>query len=124
MSSQKLEVFTLYLILIIFQVNLDSKCSLPSPEVLYPLCYRHDLCFWIKEFESEDALFAAIRHCCHDVVHSVKLLRVLRHEESDSLSFCYRIIYSRFDGPLSKRESVELQNRLRLVLIDLKFELR
>ena len=58
------------------------------------------------------------------MAHSVRLLRVLRHEESDLLSFCYRIIYSRCDGPLSHRETVELQNKLRLLLIDLNFDLR
>ena len=108
----------------ILQVNLDRSCELSAPRVVYPLCYRHDLCFWVNEIESEDVILAAIRHCCNDVVHSVRLLRILRHEESKLLSFCYRIIYSRCDGPLSHNETVELQNRLRLLLLDLKFELR
>ena len=110
--------------LFLFQVNLGLRCNLPNPKVMYPLCYRHDLCFWVKEAESEDVLLAAIRHCCGDIVHSVKLLRILRHEESGLLSFCYRMIYSRCDGPLSQKESVELQNKLRLCLIDLNFDLR
>ena len=94
------------------------------PTVVFPLCFRHDLCFWIEDAESEELLLAAIRYVTFDCVHSVKLLRILRHEETNSLSYCYRLIYSRCDGPLSHKGTVKLQNDLRRLLLRLNFHLR
>ena len=96
----------------------------PSPTSLFPLCYRHDLCFWLSELASEQTLLTALRYLADGAIHSVRLLRILRHEETDLISYCYRIIYSRCDGPLSHKESVALQNQIRLTLLDLKFQLR
>eukprot|EP00794_Sanderia_malayensis_P007194 gene7194-8000_t len=95
-----------------------------KPIVSYPLCYRHDLCFWVTDSVSEELLFAAIRFYTNVTIHSVRLLKILRHEETNLLSYCYRLIYSRCDGPLSHKETVMMQNALRLALMDMKFDLR
>ena len=106
-----------------FLYQIDQQEPVISP-VVYPFCFRHDLCFWIEDAESEELLLAAIRYVMLDCVHSVKLLRILGHDETNSLSYCYRLIYSRCDGLLSHKETVKLQNDLRRLLLRLNFHLR
>lgn len=92
--------------------------------IKFPLCYRHDLCFWLKEGNTENELLVAIRKLCGNLIHSFRLLKVLRYEDSDRISYCYRIIYNRIDGPFTHLDSVNLQNYLRKHLIGIGFELR
>ena len=97
--------------------------TLPTT-VKFPLCFRHDLCFWLKNGNTENQLLTAILQVADDIVHSVRLIKVLHYEDSDMISYCYRIIYCRVDGPLCHLESVILQNNLRKHLLKIGFELR
>ena len=90
----------------------------------YQLCYRHDLCFWLDGKHSENDLLTAVRYLCSDLMYAVRLLKVLRHEESDCISYCYRMLYSRVEGPLSHADTVAKQNELRWNLLDKGFQLR
>lgn len=92
--------------------------------IKHPLCYRHDLCFWLDNKHTEHDLMESISLSSHNFVHSVRLIKVLRHEESNCVSYCYRMIYARLDGPLSHEDSVQLQNKLRLFLLDQGYDLR
>lgn len=92
--------------------------------IKYPLCFRHDLCFWLDENSDEQKLYNAIRWVCKDIIHSVRLLKVLRHEESGCVSYCYRIMYCRVDGPLTRQDTVLMQNNLRKLLLENGFQLR
>ena len=57
-------------------------------------------------------------------VKEIKLTEIYHDENKHWLSFNYRMIYSRTDGPLSHLEAVELQNNLRRALIVLNFGLK
>ena len=92
--------------------------------IKHPLCYRHDLCFWLDEAHTEEHLLECIRLITHNLVHSVRLIKVLRHQETSCVSYCYRMIYGRLDGPMSHSDSVQLQNKLRLFLLHKGYVLR
>ena len=97
--------------------------TLPTT-IKFPLCFRHDLCFWLKNGNTENQLLAAIRRIAEETVHSVRLIKVLHYEDSEMISYCYRIMYCRVDGPLSHLESVNMQNKLRKYLMNIGYELR
>ena len=101
-----------------------TQHKLTNTLIKHTLCYRHDLCFWLDNNHSEDDLLRCIAVLCGCVVHSVRLLKVLRHVETGCTSYCYRIIYNRVDGPLSHQESVVLQNNLRLFMLHQGYMLR
>ncbi|XP_066926635.1 ferredoxin-fold anticodon-binding domain-containing protein 1 homolog [Clytia hemisphaerica] len=92
--------------------------------IKFSLCHRHDLCFWLDEKHTERDLFASIRQLCGGNVHSVRLIKVLKHTESNVVSFCYRMIYRRLDGPFHHEVCVKMQNKLRLYLLTMGFSLR
>ena len=95
-----------------------------SRSIQFSLCHRHDLCFWLDEVHTEKDLFASIRQMCGGYVHSVRLIKVLKHTESNLVSFCYRLIYSRLDGPFHHEVCVKMQNELRLYLLKKGYSLR
>jgi len=78
----------------------------------------------LEQGHTEDELVSAIRHIGGDYVHSIRLIKVLKYTESDLVSYCYRILYSRLDGALHHEACVTIQNELRLYLISLGFSLR
>lgn len=100
--------------------------------IRYPLCHRHDFCFWLDDDvtmlkmkkRSEADLLSAVRWVCGDIIHTMRLIKLLRHEESNMVSYCYRIIYGRLDGPLDHVTCVKVQNELRLYLLRLGYALR
>ena len=101
-----------------------TQHKLTNMLIKHTLCYRHDLCFWLNDNHSEADLLRCVTVLCGCVVHSVRLLKVLRHVETGCTSYCYRIIYNRVDGPLSHEESVVLQNNLRLFMLHQGYMLR
>ena len=84
----------------------------------------HDISFWVSHEVSQELFFFIIIALTKNCVKEVKLTEIYHDEDKHCLSFNYRMIYSRIDGPLSHLEAVELQNRLRRALIALGFGLK
>lgn len=94
------------------------------PLSLFPPSYVHDISFWVSDEISQELFITAAIGLTENCVKEIKLTEVYHDEEKHWLSFNYRMIYSRPDGPLSHLEAVEFQNRLRRALIVLKFGLK
>ncbi|XP_065669350.1 ferredoxin-fold anticodon-binding domain-containing protein 1 isoform X3 [Hydra vulgaris] len=115
---------------LLLHMNTDSELqilttpSLLRGSILYPLCYRHDLCLWLDNQHSEEELLSTILTNAHDCLYGIVLLKLLNYKESNLVSYCYRMIYSRLDGPLTHLDSVIIQNNVRLRLLEAGFKLR
>jgi len=92
--------------------------------IQYPLCFRHDICFWLKDGNTEDQFIQSIHSITKNLVHSVRLIKVLRYDSNEVVSYCYRVLYNRLDGPLNHLHTVHLQNIIRKHLLSIGFDLR
>ena len=97
---------------------------IPVPTNLFPPEHVHDISFWISDDVSQDLFFLTTAALAKKCVKEIKLTEIYHDEDKHCLSFNYRMVYSRVDGPLSHLEAVELQNRLRRALIVLGFGLK
>lgn len=78
----------------------------------------------MDELHTEKDLYKAMRLITRDYLHSVRLIKVLKHTETNLISYCYRMIYCRLDGPFHHEHCVGIQNELRKYLLKLEFKLR
>ena len=97
---------------------------LPVPKSLFPPEYVHDISFWIPDDVSQELFFLTTIAFTMNCVKEIKLTEIYHDEDKHCVSFNYHMVYSRVDGPLSHLEAVELQNRLRRLLILLGFGLK
>ena len=108
-----------------------------QPFSLYPPQYVHDVSFWVKdtgELEStlkdkvECQLFPVIREIAGLSIASKQCIDIYRPSEGQShygdISLCYRLIYCSLDRGLGHSEVLQLQQRIRDAIQDLKWELR
>lgn len=104
---------------------MDQRTTcIPVPINLFPPEHVHDISFWISDDVSQELFFLTTITLTKNCVKEIKLTEIYHDEDKHCLSFNYRMIYSRVDGPLSHLEAVELQNRLRRALIVLGFGLK
>lgn len=104
---------------------MDQRTTfIPVPINLFPPEHVHDISFWISDDVSQELFFLTTIALTKNCVKEIKLTEIYHDEDKHCLSFNYRMIYSRVDGPLSHLEAVELQNRLRRALIVLGFGLK
>ena len=104
--------------------QIEKTTFIPLPISLFPSTHVHDISFWISDNVSQELFFLTTMALTKNCVKEIKLTEIYHDEDKHMLSFNYRIIYSRVDGPLSHLEAVELQNRLRRALIVLGFGLK
>ena len=102
----------------------EKTTFIPTPINLFPPEHVHDISFWITDNVSQELFFFTAIALTKNCLKEIKLTEVYHEEEKHCLSFNYRMIYSRVDGPLSHFEAVDLQNRLRRALIVLGFGLK
>jgi phenylalanyl-tRNA synthetase beta subunit len=93
------------------------------PFSLFPPIYVHDISFSLTTDTTERRFFQAIHDITGNMVSDVFFRERYIDEVKDQVSYNYRMIYCRCDGPLSHVQTVEMQNKLRLLLLDLNFQL-
>ena len=105
--------------------RLDQRATfIPGSKNLFPPEHVHDISFWISDDVSQELFFLTTMAFTNNCVKEIKLTEIYHDEDKHYVSFNYRMVYSRVDGPLSHLEAVELQNRLRRVLLVLGFGLK
>ena len=108
-----------------------------QPFSLHPPKYVHDVSFWVKDtgvLESmlkdkvEYQLFPLIREIAGLSIASTQCIDIYRPSEGQShygdISLCYRLIYCSLDRGLGHSEVLQLQQKIRDAIQDLKWELR
>ena len=108
-----------------------------QPFSLYPPQYIHDVSFWVKdtgELESilkdkvEYQLFPVIREIAGLSIASTQCIDIYKPSEGQShygqVSLCYRLMYCSLDRGLGHSEVLQLQQRVRDAIQDLRWELR
>lgn len=93
------------------------------PFSLYPPVYIHDITFRLTTDATESKFFQAVHDVAGNMVSDVYCRDRYIDERKHQVSYNYRLIYCRCDGPLAHIQTVEIQNKLRLLLLDLKFHL-
>ena len=93
----------------------EQPTTVFHPFCLYPPSYTHDISFWVDSasVQFEKQLHAIVRSVtgitaisltCRDVYHPLNESRV---------GYCYRIVYSPYDIPLSRSETTIVQLKVR-----------
>ena len=108
----------------LFQANDRSSLGTFTPFSLYAPSYTHDISFWLTKVATEKDFFEAIFKTTQDCVVNVIFRERYHDKEQDLVSYNYRMVYSRCDGPLTHLQAVEMQNLLRRYLISRGFGLK
>lgn len=95
-----------------------------QPYSKYPECYK-DVTFWVPDGFHENSCHEVVRDVAGSLAESVTLVDEFTHPKTNRTSHCYRINYRSMDRSLTNAEINELQERLRMRLVDsLGVELR
>lgn len=98
-----------------------------SAESLYPPSYTHDISFWCRQDQLDEAkLTEVIVKETEDMVESVTCIDTFESpNDSDRVSYCYRMVYCSRTLALSRTKARELQLKLRAAVErELNVELR
>ena len=98
-----------------------------SSESLYPPSYTHDISFWCQRDQLDEAkLTEVIVKETEDMVDSVTRIDTFESpDDSDRVSYCYRVVYYSRTLALSRTKARELQLKLRAAMErELNVELR
>ena len=93
-----------------------SNTQLSRPFFLYPPSYTHDISFWVHPASApfkKQQLHAIVRFIAGNTVISLTCRDVYHPPNEMKVGYCYRLVYSPCDIPLSRSEITMMQLKVR-----------